>query len=316
MPDILEELGHLALGSRLKRLAERLQADALKVHERAGLPTQPSHFPMLTALDRYGDLTVNEAVEALGISQPAVTRCLNSLIDMDLVSTAASKTDRRQKTISLTPGGQAAVERMKQAIFPDIDRAATELCAGPPTDFLGHLKRIESAMDQQSLLVRATRDLSIIDYSRDLAPLFYSINEEWVSDMFHMEETDERILSDPQTHIIDKGGKVLFVEAGGLGIVGTCALMPIQPGVFELTKMGVLASARGKKAGEFLLAKVLERAQQMQMKELFLLTNKKCAAAIHLYEKFGFEHSADIMQRFGARYERCDVAMSYDLQGA
>jgi len=68
MPDILKDLGHLALGSRLKRLAERMQADALKIHEQAGLQTQPSHFPMLAALDRYGDLTVNEAVEALGIS--------------------------------------------------------------------------------------------------------------------------------------------------------------------------------------------------------------------------------------------------------
>jgi ribosomal protein S18 acetylase RimI-like enzyme len=47
------------------------------------------------------------------------------------------------------------------------------------------------------------------------------------------------------------------------------------------------------------------------MDMLYLLTNRKCASAIHLYEKLGFEHSGEIMRRYGSRYERCDVAMIY-----
>ena len=70
MPDILQDLGYLALGSRLKRLAERLQADATQIFEQNCFITQPSHFPLLAALDRYGPLTVSEAVTALGVSQP------------------------------------------------------------------------------------------------------------------------------------------------------------------------------------------------------------------------------------------------------
>lgn len=44
---------------------------------------------------------------------------------------------------------------------------------------------------------------------------------------------------------------------------------------------------------------------------LYLLTSKKCAPAIHLYEKLGFQHDAEIMATYGARYERCDVAMRF-----
>jgi ribosomal protein S18 acetylase RimI-like enzyme len=44
---------------------------------------------------------------------------------------------------------------------------------------------------------------------------------------------------------------------------------------------------------------------------LYLLSNRRCAAAVHLYEKLGFQHDAEIMARYGARYERCDVAMRY-----
>ena len=77
-------------------------------------------------------------------------------------------------------------------------------------------------------------------------------------------------------------------------------------------KMGVSQSARGRKVGEFLLAAALERARAMGVADrLYLLTNTKCAAAIHLYEKLGFAHDPEIMRLFGGRYERCDVAMSF-----
>jgi len=87
--------------------------------------------------------------------------------------------------------------------------------------------------------------------------------------------------------------------------------MKIEDGVFELTKMGVLERARGRKAGELLLSAALERAKSMEIDTLFLLTNAKCVAAIKLYEKLGFEHDAEIMKRYGGEYARCNVAMRY-----
>jgi ribosomal protein S18 acetylase RimI-like enzyme len=163
--------------------------------------------------------------------------------------------------------------------------------------------------------VRMT-DLRILDYKPSLARTFHDINAEWITAMFAMEPHDRDVLENPDRFIIEPGGTILFVEAEGLGIVGTCALMPAEDGAWELTKMGVLETARGRKAGEYLLSAVLARASAMpEVKELFLLTNSKCEAAIHLYEKAGFTHSADIMTRFGAMYDRCDVAMDYALSG-
>ena len=153
--------------------------------------------------------------------------------------------------------------------------------------------------------------MRIVDWDPALASHFHDINAEWIEAMFELEAADRAVLDDPQGTIIAHGGAVLFVEAPGLGIVGTCALKPDGTGGFELTKMGVRESARGLKAGEFLLVKVLARAQAMAVEELYLLTNKKCAAAIHLYEKLGFVHDAGVMERHGGAYGRCDVAMRY-----
>jgi len=156
-----------------------------------------------------------------------------------------------------------------------------------------------------------TPSLKIRDFSDHLAQAFYDINAEWIEAMFVLEPVDREVLQNPRAKIIDKGGVILFVEAEGLGVVGTGALRPAGGSAFELTKMGVTESARGLKAGEFLLAALIARAAQLGADPLYLLTNRDCAAAIHLYEKLGFEHDAEIMQTYGALYQRANVAMAY-----
>ena len=153
--------------------------------------------------------------------------------------------------------------------------------------------------------------LRVVEFRDELSPAFRDINLEWISSMFRVEETDREVLENPRLHIIDRGGVILFVEAEGPGIVGTCALQKTGTRSFELTKMGVRQSARGLKAGEFLLAAVIARARELRADPLYLLTHRSCEAAIHLYEKLGFKHDAEIMARYGARYERCNVAMRY-----
>ena len=153
--------------------------------------------------------------------------------------------------------------------------------------------------------------LSVVEFSDELAPAFHDINAEWITSMFRLEETDRDVLENPRARIIDPGGAILFARLEGHGLVGACALQKTGERQFELTKMGVRENARGHKVGEFLLRAVLQRAAEMQAEKLYLLTHHTCAPAIHLYEKLGFRHSEAVKREYGARYERCDVAMLY-----
>ena len=65
--------------------------------------------------------------------------------------------------------------------------------------------------------------LSILPFDDALAVHFHDINAQWIEAMFHLEDTDRQVLENPRARIIDSGGDILFVEAHGLGIVGTCA---------------------------------------------------------------------------------------------
>lgn len=153
--------------------------------------------------------------------------------------------------------------------------------------------------------------LILHEFSDALAHHFHDINAEWINAMFRLEDTDREVLQNPRERIIEPGGVVLFVEADGLGIVGAGALQKTGPTSYELTKMGVRETARGRKAGDFLLTALIERAQTLGANPLYLLTNARCEAAIHLYQKHGFRHDPDIKNQYGSRYERCDVAMRY-----
>jgi DNA-binding MarR family transcriptional regulator/N-acetylglutamate synthase-like GNAT family acetyltransferase len=313
IPDTLADLGVTFLGSRMKRLADRLQTDAAATLQAMDLPIQPAQQPFLAVLRRQGPQTVGGVAQHLRISQPTATRAVQALIEQGLIAVSREGRDQRQKLLSLSAAGEALMDRLERELWPRVEAAAVSLCGGRHIALLEEIAGIEAELDRRSLVDRAMAPaMTIRDFSNELAGAFYAINAAWISQMFALEENDVTLLENPRALIVDKGGAVLFAETPDLGVVGTCAIMKMKDGWFELTKMGVLEAARGRKVGEFLLAAAIERAKAMGVADrLYLLTNRKCAAAIHLYEKLGFQHDAEIMALFGGRYERCDVAMRY-----
>ena len=311
--DVVRANPHLFLGSRLRRLGERMQSDVSHIVEHAGLPVHPSQYSALEALARFGPLSVGELAAATGARQPGVTRTVARLGEMGLIKVCGEGPDRRVRKASLSDKGRDLMAKSHAEVWPKVEGAVRELCDAVAPGFMDALTAIETALDAEPLDRRAlrARGLEIVPWSDGLAREFHDINVEWIEQMFVLEPTDRETLENPRPSIIDPGGDILFVRADGLGIVGACALKKTGEGAYELTKMGVRSSARGRKAGEFLLQAMIARAQEMGATKLYLLTNKRCEAAIHLYEKAGFRHDAEIMAEYGQRYLRSNVAMRY-----
>ena len=314
MADVIAEMGHLFLGSRLKRLAECFQHDAGAVFAAAGVPVQPPQMALLAAIGRHGPLTVSAAVEALGLSQPAVTRSLNGLSALGLAATERLHRDQRHKTIRLTPAGAALLARCERDLWPRIDRAVAALCAEAGVDALPAVAALETALARASLPTRiGAPDVTIVDYDDAHAEAFFAINAEWIAERFVLEPHDIHVLRNPRATILAPGGRIRLALLDGT-VVGTCALIKTGDGCFELTKMGVRAAARGRKIGEALLRDMVATARTMPVERLYLLTNHQQRAAIHLYEKLGWVHDAAVMREFGGTYDRADVAMSFPLR--
>lgn len=155
--DVVKELGYLTLGTRLKRLGERLQAQTQVVLEHADVAIPASHFPLLAALERLGAMNVGELTEAVGMSQPGVTRLLDKLEAEGLVRSTQLADDRRVRTIALTKSGRQLTSRSQRTVWPTIEAAVADACAGPAQPLLAALAALEEALAAVPLSSRAER---------------------------------------------------------------------------------------------------------------------------------------------------------------
>ncbi|NWG52405.1 MAG: MarR family transcriptional regulator [Hydrogenophilaceae bacterium] len=152
--DVVRALGHLALGTRLKRIGERLQAQTQAVLAAHGVETPAGHFPLLEALARLGPLSIGDLADALGVAQPGVTRLADKLEADGLVSSRKESVDRRVRILSLTPAGRRLVARARR-VWPRIEAAVAEACAEGRGPLLARLAALEAALDAAPLADRA-----------------------------------------------------------------------------------------------------------------------------------------------------------------
>lgn len=136
---------------------------------------------------------------------------------------------------------------------------------------------------------------------------FKRLNTAWLEKFFRVEPIDEAVLSDPETRILGPGGRILFARVGD-EIAGTCALIPEGEGRFELSKMAVDERHQGLGLGRKLLEAAAAAFKELGGTELFLESNSRLSAAIHLYETAGFQHAP---RPGDSHYERADVYMVY-----
>jgi N-acetylglutamate synthase-like GNAT family acetyltransferase len=146
-----------------------------------------------------------------------------------------------------------------------------------------HLADIPSntiSMNHSSIRFRAFRPNRGAD-----AEAFRVLNEARIRTCFGREDRDDEMLLNSESYIMAKGGHIFFAEAEGKP-VGCCALIPMQPGVYEVGRMAVAEAWRGRGVGRRLLSFVIERARSFGAASLYLETK----GAVHLYESLGFRH--------------------------
>jgi N-acetylglutamate synthase-like GNAT family acetyltransferase len=94
--------------------------------------------------------------------------------------------------------------------------------------------------------------------------------------------------------------------------IGCCALIFVRPGVFEVAKMAVAESYRGRGIGRRLLEYTIAQAKALGAHTLELASNDKLADAVHLYESLGFRH-LPVERVEPSPYARANVFMELHL---
>ena len=133
---------------------------------------------------------------------------------------------------------------------------------------------------------------------------FVRLNEQWISEHFSIEESDRKLAANPFKIVTDGGHIISLVESGR--VVGVCALLKDGEHCYQLARMAVEPSERGKGYGNVIMCAALERARENGASRVYLLSNTVLAPAIALYRKHGFNTHTEGQHPV---YARCNIVM-------
>lgn len=285
----------LGIGTRLRRLLEAMTSDADKLYEEAGFNFKVSYFYPIYALAERGPMPIADIAKLAGFSHSAVSQVVKKLIGEGYLETNRAA-DARQKTVSLSADGKKLVKDIGP-LWKAFEKAVKDVADESGIDVLAGIAALEQGFTEKSLYQRAKDNLAA---SMPAAPAFtiesfdvahrqafYDLNIWWLKEYFVVEPIDEKVLSNPEELILDKGGEIYFAVIDGKA-VGAVAMKVEADGVFELTKLAVDPTVQQGGMGRALCEKVIERFKARGGRKLYLETNTVLEPAIKLYWKLGF----------------------------
>ena len=152
-------------------------------------------------------------------------------------------------------------------------------------------------------------DVVIRRNHRPSLPRFAALNAEWIEDLHYLEESDKRMVAEPEIYL-ERGGQVFTAHVDG-EVAGAVALKPHEDGRWELTKMAVDTRFRGRGVGQTLMDACHDYAKNtLGLDRLFLLSNTKNEAALRLYKRNGWTVNHEGPHPI---YDRCNIGMEVKL---
>ncbi len=314
---LFDDAGPLALGSRLRRLSERLSEDAASIYKRYETDLKPKWFPVFYVLSRHGAMSITNLATEIGHSHPSVSKMVSEMLHSGLVRHQQDPLDGRKNLVCLSPKGLTLTE----TIFDqntDIEAAIGKLLDCTQHNIWKALIEFEYMLEQQSLPgrvleCRKTREsgkIRIVPYEAGFRNDFKRLNEQWIRKYFKMEPLDHQVLDHPESYILARGGHILvalYMER----VVGVCALIKSESDDhdFELAKMGVDSDVRGLGIGWLLGRAVIEKARSLGATSIYLESNLVLEPAIALYRKLGFKK----VNGRPSPYKRSNIQMALSL---
>lgn len=152
--------------------------------------------------------------------------------------------------------------------------------------------------------------MRIVPYEPRFKKDFIEMNTAWISEMFEMEAEDEREMGAIEPYL-KRGGQIFFALDEQEQVMACCMIAPREDGDWEIMKFAARGMYTGTGAGSACLQACIDYARKRQLPKIIIVSNRKCAHAVHLYRKFGFAEIPVDRERFP--FARADIAFEKRL---
>ncbi|MEO9852588.1 MAG: bifunctional helix-turn-helix transcriptional regulator/GNAT family N-acetyltransferase [Reichenbachiella sp.] len=315
---ILNQIGEMALGSRLRMLSEVVTQDAQQIYELYEVELKPKWFPVFYVLSQgHSAKSITEIANEINHSHPSVIKIVREMSRSGLVDEKKDEADGRKNNIYLTPKGVEISIRIKDQ-YLDVNAAVQKALKQTKHNIWLAMQEFEYLLEEKSLYlrvqeerkIRESANIQIVEYESRFRSDFKKLNEEWITAYFKLEQADSIALDNPEGYILDKGGAIL-IALDKNEVLGVCALLKMNDENYdyELAKMAVSPMAKGKGIGSLLGKAIVDKARSLGASNIYLESNTILKPAISLYEKLGFKKVAG----HPTPYERCNIQMELKL---
>jgi DNA-binding MarR family transcriptional regulator len=150
-----EKMGLLVLGSRLRKLSERLILEMGNIYKSRNIEFEPGWFHIIYLLSENKKLSVTRIAEILQVSHPSVIQAVSVLEKRSIVKISFDEADKRKRIIELTGSGKKLHQTI-QPVWNEIDKMmVTFLAEGKYSEtILKAVEEIEHNLGKKSLSER------------------------------------------------------------------------------------------------------------------------------------------------------------------
>lgn len=149
-PDFIRGLGLPFLAHLLRRISDRMVADAGDFEAELGIRAPPRTASTLLLLLAHGPQAVTEIAVQLRQSHPLVISWIEQLLALGFVARSVDPDDRRRTLVTLTPAGVAEANDMA-AKSEVIGKAYEQVLADADADMFAALWRLHDLLERGRL---------------------------------------------------------------------------------------------------------------------------------------------------------------------
>lgn len=155
---IFQTAGELMIGSRFKRLGEKLFAEIGRVYKDLKIPFEPAWFPVFFLLDRQTALPVTALARAMDVSDSAASQLVRRLEKAGLIVFSAGDADKRIRLVTLSVSGRRLLERVRP-VWSALSASLAEMETGEADlrRLLAYVSELEEGLQRETLAERVRR---------------------------------------------------------------------------------------------------------------------------------------------------------------
>ena len=298
--DLISDLGALALGSRLKRLSDKMMKSVSEIYKSSGIDFESKWFPMFYLLSKEGAKSIMEIAEILHVSHPGVIQIAKEMEKAGWIVSEKSEFDARKRHLKLTEKARQNMPLLEE-MWVSFRENNEKIIRSSQQNILLVLEELEKHLDNNDFKKmyyetfeeqkEKQLEIKIFDaqYQQQMEDMVLSIQ----NGEFNLGLTAQR---QPDLHNLkafynDKGNWLWIAINKKDEVVGSIGLERLNDEQAVLRKMFINKDYRGKPFGlaTKLFQILSEEARNQHFKEILLDTPLVTHAAHRFYERNGFE---------------------------